>query len=107
MRLLSSDGFGRIEIALPEGVDVDSEEGIEALNKLSIAIATTEILECFHRFHMPLSLSKFCCLGAVLAHVLFNDGRDARGTEAGSAYCHLDMLVKCNEEKACLRCMSG
>ena len=27
VRLLSSDGFGRIEIALPEGVNVDSGEG--------------------------------------------------------------------------------
>ena len=50
MRLLSSKGF-----ALPEGVDVESEEGIEALNKLSIAIATTDVRDSFHRFRMPLS----------------------------------------------------
>ena len=29
VRLLSSEEFGRIEIALPGGVDVESEEGIE------------------------------------------------------------------------------
>ena len=53
-----------------EGVDVESEERIEALNKLSIAIATTDVRDCFHRFRMSLSLSKFFCLQAVPAQVL-------------------------------------
>ena len=59
VRLLSSEGFGRVEVALPEGVDVESEGGTEALNKFSIAIATTGVRVCFHRFRMPPSLSNF------------------------------------------------
>ena len=54
VRLLSSEGFGRIEIALPEGVDVESQGEIEAPNKFPIAIATTELRDCFHSFRMPL-----------------------------------------------------
>ena len=36
VQLLSSEGIERIEIAVPEGVDVESEEVIEALNTFSI-----------------------------------------------------------------------
>ena len=56
-RLLSCEGFGRIEVAVPEGVDVKSEEGIEALNRFSIAIVMT----CVTVSRMTLSLSKFFC----------------------------------------------
>ena len=44
-----------------EGVDVESEEGIDALNTFSLAIATTDV-ECRN------SLSKFFCLRVVPAH---------------------------------------
>ena len=74
MRLLSSEEFGRVEVALPEGVHVECEETIEALNKFSIAIATIDVSDSFHRFRMPLSLSKFFCLRAVVAHVLSMTG---------------------------------
>ena len=57
VRLLSSEVFGRIEIDLPEGVDVDSEAGVELLNEFSIAIAPTDVPNCFHWFRVPLSLS--------------------------------------------------
>ena len=79
VRLLSSEGFGRIEIALPEGVDVESEEGIEVLNKVTIAIATTDVPDCFHRFRIRLSLSKFFCLRAFHAHVLSVTGEMLEG----------------------------
>ena len=67
-----------MEIALTEGVDVES-------NKFSISIATTDVRDCFHRFRMPLSLSGFFFLWAVPAHEPCHDGRDARGTEIGNA----------------------
>ena len=52
---LSSEGFGRIEIALLEGVDVDSEAVGDLLIEFSIAIASTGVRDCFHWFRMPLS----------------------------------------------------
>ena len=67
VRLLSSEGFGRIEIALLGGVNMNSEAGAELLNEFSIAIATTDVRDCFHRFRMPLSLSRFFCLKTVRA----------------------------------------
>ena len=103
------------EVALRERVDVESEEGIEALNKFSFAIATTDVRDCFHRFRMPLSLGEFSCLRAVPAYVNPMTGEMLEG-QAGSAYCHLATLgvlsmgfswslflaQSCNEEKACL-----
>ena len=72
---------------------MESEEGIETLNTFSITIATTDVLDCFHSFRMPLSLSEFFCHRAVPAHVLRkNDGRDASGPQTGSAYGHLAMM---------------
>ena len=67
VRLQSSEGFGRIEIALLEGVNVNSEAGTKFLNEFSIAIATTDVRDCSHRFRMPVSLSRFFCLRAVMA----------------------------------------
>ena len=63
VRLLSSEGIGRTEVALPKGVDADSQEGIEALNTLSIANAPTDVRDCFHRFRVPHPLSKFFASG--------------------------------------------
>ena len=57
VRLLCSEVFARIEIDLPEGVHVDSEAVVELLNEFSIAIAPTDVPNCFHWFRVPLSLS--------------------------------------------------
>ena len=116
-RLLSSEGFGRIEIALPEGVDVESEEGIETLNKFSIVIATTDVRDFFHRFGMPLSLIKFFCLRAILAHVSSMTGEMLEGQRLESHTAiwpcwrvlamgfswSLFLAQSCNEEKALSR----
>ena len=71
VRLLSSEGFGRIEIALPEGVNVDSEAAVELLNELSIAIATRDVRDCFHRFRMRVSLSRFYHVSWQFLHMSF------------------------------------
>ena len=39
-----------MEIAWPEGTDVDSVAAVELLNEFSIAMATTDVRDCFHRF---------------------------------------------------------
>ena len=90
VRLLSSEGFGRIGIALPEDVDVDYESGAELLNEFSIAIATTDVRDCFHRFRMPLSLSSFLPM-AVPARVFLMTREILEGQAVG-AYCHVAML---------------
>ena len=116
VRLLSCEGFGRIEVALSKGVDLDSEEGIEALNKFSIAVATTDVRDCFRRFRMPHSLGKFFCLRTVPAHVLSMTGEVLEGQKLEAHTDSLAMLgsfpvgfswslflaQSCNEEKACL-----
>ena len=80
VRLLSSEGFGRIEIALPDGVDVDSEAAVELRNTFSIAIAKTDVRDCFHRFRMLLSLSRFLLSQSSSRTCVLNDWRHARGT---------------------------
>ena len=47
VRLLSSEGFGRIEVALPENVKVKSEMGRNQLDEFAIAISTTDVRDCF------------------------------------------------------------
>ena len=42
VQLLSGEGFGRIEVALPEGVVVESEEGIEALSGAPLVFVAGE-----------------------------------------------------------------
>ena len=91
VRLLSSEGFGRIQLALPEGVDVDSEAEVELLHEFSIAIATTDVRDCFHRFRMPLSLSSFFFVSEQFGQMLSMTGEMLEG-QAGSAHCHLAML---------------
>ena len=71
VRLLSSEGFGRIEIAWLEGVDVDPEAAVELLNEHSIAIATRDVRDCFHRFRMRLSLSRFFHVSRQFLHMSF------------------------------------
>ena len=56
VRLLSSEGFGRIEVALPANVKVKSEMGRNQLDEFAIAISTTDVRDCFHRFLMSRSL---------------------------------------------------
>ena len=73
----------------PKGVDVDSEEGIEALNNFSIAIATTDVRDCFQRFRLPRSLSKFFFSPSTR---VVKDQRGARVIEIGSTCCHLAIL---------------
>ena len=53
VRLLSSEGFGRIEIALPEGVNVDSEASVELLNEFSIAIVQQTCVTVSTHFECP------------------------------------------------------
>ena len=70
VRLLSSERFGRIQLALPEGVDVDSEAEVELLHEFSIAIATTDVRDCFHRFRI-LSLSSFFFVSEQYRHMCY------------------------------------
>ena len=56
-----------------------SETGRELLNNFSIAIAATDVRDCFHRFRMPRSLGRYCCLRAVPAHVLSMTGEMLQG----------------------------
>ena len=114
--MLSSQEFGRIEVALPEGVDVESEEGIDALNNFSIAIATTDVRDCFHRFRMPHSSRQFFCLRAVAAHVFSLTGEVFEGQESEAHIViwpcwrvlpmgfswSLFLAQSCCEEKVCL-----
>ena len=116
VRLLSSEGLGRIEIALPEGVDVDSEAETDVLIEFSKAIATTDVRDCFYLFRMALSLNRFFCIRTVPAHVLSMTGEMLEGQrlEAHTATWRckgmlsmvfswsLFLAQSCNEEKACL-----
>ena len=82
-----------MEIAWPKGVDVETEAAVELRNDFTIAIATTDVRDCFHPFRMPLSLSRLLLSRSNSCTCVLNDWRNARGTEAGGAYRRLAISV--------------
>ncbi|CAK0863884.1 unnamed protein product [Prorocentrum cordatum] len=83
VQLLSCEGFGRVEVRLPEGVTIGSARAEELLGKFRLFLGMTDVKGCFYRMRIPLSLAKFFSLPAAPAHVL---------GLAGGAYVYVDNL---------------
>eukprot|EP00959_Pyramimonas_sp_CCMP1952_P439020 9190918-Pyramimonas_sp.AAC.1 len=64
-QLLSSEGFGRIEIELPPGVLPSSVEGQRLLDAFAVYVATTDVKDCFYRTRVREDLGRYFCLPAV------------------------------------------
>ncbi|CAK0882062.1 unnamed protein product, partial [Prorocentrum cordatum] len=77
VQLLSSEGFGRIEIELPLGVLPSSVEGQRLLGAFTVYVATTDVKDCFYRMHVREDFGRYFCLPAVPKHVL--DGIQVAG----------------------------
>ncbi|CAK0850742.1 unnamed protein product, partial [Prorocentrum cordatum] len=83
VQLLSCEGFGRVEVKLPEGVAFGSARGEELLNGFKLFLGMTDVKDCFYRMRIPVSLAKFFSLPAAPAHVLGLEGHELEGTRLG------------------------
>ncbi|CAK0882305.1 unnamed protein product [Prorocentrum cordatum] len=79
-QLLSSEGFGRIEIELPPGVLPSSAEGQRLLDAFAVYVATTDVKDCFYRMRVREDLGRYFCLPAVPKYVF--DGLQVAGVPA-------------------------
>ncbi|CAK0797401.1 unnamed protein product, partial [Prorocentrum cordatum] len=79
-QLLSSEGFGRIEIELPPGVLPSSVEGQRLLDAFAVYVATTDVKDCFYRTRVREDLGRYFCLPAVPKYVF--DGLQVAGVPA-------------------------
>ena len=68
--LASSESLARIEVELPEGVDLTSPDSEALLRELKASLGVTDIRDCFHRYRIGRNLSKFFGVGSVAAHEL-------------------------------------
>ncbi|CAK0879112.1 unnamed protein product [Prorocentrum cordatum] len=80
VQLLSSEGFGRIEIELPPGVLPSSVEGQRLLGAFAVYVATTDVKDCFYRMRVREGLGRYFCLPAVPKYVF--DGLQVAGVPA-------------------------
>ncbi|CAK0847687.1 unnamed protein product, partial [Prorocentrum cordatum] len=83
VQLLSCEGFGRVEVRLPEGVAIGSARAEELLGKFRLFLGITDVKGCFYRMRIPLSLAKFLSLPAAPAHVLGLAGQELEGARLG------------------------
>ncbi|CAK0880972.1 unnamed protein product, partial [Prorocentrum cordatum] len=83
VQLLSCEGFGRVEVKLPEGVAFGSARGEELLNGFKLFLGMTDVKDCFYRMRIPVSLAKFFSLPAAPAHVLGLEGHELEGARLG------------------------
>ena len=77
VELLTGEGLGRVEVAMPEGVSVDSPEGQKILTETVLHLGMADAKDCFHRMRIPGWLSAFFTLPPVPAkdivfHTNFN-----------------------------------
>ena len=77
--LCTAEGFSRIELELPAGVDPNSEEGIKMVNDTVIHVGLADVKDFFHRMRAPAWLRPFFCLPAVPAHVVGLSGQEVDG----------------------------
>ncbi|CAK0897324.1 unnamed protein product, partial [Prorocentrum cordatum] len=84
VRLLSSEGFGRIEVELPPGTHPSSEEGRRLLDAFTAYGTATDVKHCVYRMRIHEDLGRYFCLPAAPGHAL--EGLRVAGfpTEAAS-----------------------
>ena len=68
--MATSEAFARIELELPEGMDVGSSEGLAMLQATHVYLGLPDVKDCFHRLKAPLWLTKYFALPPVPARVV-------------------------------------
>jgi hypothetical protein len=93
--LCTSEGISRIEVEVPESVDVNSQEGEKYLRDVCCALGFLDVRDCFHRMVMPEWLSEYFCFRPVAAKYV-----DVSKGLIGGGPCGTDELVW-----PCCRCL--
>ena len=72
--LLSSDGFARTEVMMPDGVARGSEAYDSFLEAFSLSVGLSDVKDCFHRLKQPMWLSEYFRLLPIKASLLKMEG---------------------------------
>ena len=65
--LISGEGFGRVEVVLPDGVGPWSSQSLSLLSSLSLTLGASDVKDCFHRMRAPEWMQAYFCLPEVPA----------------------------------------
>ena len=92
VELLSSEGFGRVEVELPSSMQIQDDLGQAWLRDLVVRFGGADVKDCFHRFFVPTWLSEYFTLPPLPAHVVGLVG--ARRFESqGGVYGHDELIT--------------
>ena len=79
VELLTSDGFSRIELVPPEGLDPGSAEYEAFMQQQKVGIGLSDVKDCFHRLRQPRWLAEYFCLDPVPASWVNMAGKTLNG----------------------------
>eukprot|EP00972_Heterocapsa_arctica_P084514 12449359-Heterocapsa_arctica.AAC.1 len=71
--------MSRIELELPQGISLDSQEGQRLLREATVSLGVADVKDCFHRMIMPEEMSKYFCFDAVRACDVGLTGQEVDG----------------------------
>ena len=80
VQLLTSDGFSRIEVTVPEGLRPGTAEYEEYLSQRKVFIGLSDVKDCFHRLRQPKWLSEYFCFDGIPAKWVGMEGQCLDGT---------------------------
>ena len=81
--LLTSDGFSRIEIHVPENLQPGTAEFNRYLETRKVSIGLSDVKDCFHRLRQPRWLAEYFCLRPVPARWVGLQGSILDGVSLG------------------------
>jgi len=65
--LCTAEGFSKIEVEVPSGIDPYSDSGRQWLESLGLCMGLADVKDCFHRMIVPPELSDFFCFPPIRA----------------------------------------
>eukprot|EP00435_Cladocopium_sp_Y103_P072928 s29_g41.t2 len=83
VQLLTSDGFSRVELVVPEGLSPGSQEYEQYLQTKKIYMGLSDVKDCFHRLRQPKWLSEFFCFEGIPAKWVGLEGSTLDGVQLG------------------------
>ena len=86
VELLTSDGFSRVEVSMPDGLHPGTPEYEQRLREHKIHIGLSDVKDCFHRLRQPRWLAEYFCFDPVPASWVGLEGKELDGVRlsAGS-----------------------
>lgn len=88
VQLLTSDGFSRIEVTVPEGLYPGTQDYEDYLRQTKVHIGLSDVKDCFHRLRQPKWLSEYFCFDGIPAKWVH-----LQGTTLDGVYLEPDSII--------------